>query len=175
MRFNLLLFSILWAISFEVFANNINLYKGSHIVFSYPHKFKVTHQTDEEGIKEIFIEGPHRTSVFITISPYPVEASLEEFNEFTHVYLSKQYFGFFDLSDRKTEYTSTIIDGIEVPGIIDTYNVNWFFKKRTLKYTLYKLIREENTYIISHESQGKHIKKHANDISSILGSIIIKK
>jgi len=154
-------------------ANEYHIYNGSHMKFKHPKDFKVTSEIDSEGYKEIFIEGPGRTSVFITITPETGILPLDEFSEQMRNEL-KQKYNNYSFSNQEIKNTSVIIHGEEIHGIIDTYTLKRFFIGYKASFTHYILTTPKHIFIISNEMRGKFIQDHEIIVSDIISSIEIK-
>ena len=149
-------------------------FNGDDLGFKYPESFKVSEQVDNEGIKEIFIEGPNRTSIFVTIFPGRMELDLDELADTMHGQLESNYKDLdFSVRDR-TKQSKNIGDKL-VAGVNDTYTFKRLFSESKMSYSYYLVIGTESTYLIAEEFQVKYMKESIGLVNIILGSMEFKK
>ncbi|WP_444912278.1 hypothetical protein [Microbulbifer sp. PAAF003] len=171
---NLLVLVLLLAFSAHSLADKLKKYEDEHLFLFYPDSFSVSYEVDKDGFKEIFVDGPNRTSVFITVTPYPVELPLPDLAENISRVMLEEY-SRIEVLEKETRKTITPIDGRMVPGIINIYKTDGFYKVNTVRTTLYLIHARDRSFIVIEERSNREIEADRNMVEKILDSIRIKK
>lgn len=150
--------------------NNYNKYSDNLISFEYPNSFEVKSEKDSDNFITVYIDGPGKTSVVITITPEPYQYDLHEYSDVMHQILtSKSKIGAQVV--RNTKEISTTINSKEHPGIANYYSARSFLDKSRFQFSFYILYGSKNTFIIQEERRDKYIESHKNIVDSIIKSI----
>jgi hypothetical protein len=155
----------------NIYANEFKSYKDEYVTFEYPAEYKVTTNLDEDGYKEIYIDGPKGILITISVMPEAIPVGLKEFEEVIHSELIKEYKDF-DISNRVIKYVTGKISGKTLQGVSTTYTITrLYIIRRSKTFTHYILSNSKNTFVVTQEIEPRYKDLYGRHVSDILGSI----
>lgn len=156
-----------------IYANELIVYKDEDVTFKYPATFKVSTSLDNEGYKDIYIDGPKGILITISVMPESIAIELKEFEEVIHDELVNEYKDF-DISNRIVKYVTGTIGSKTLQGISTTYTITrLFIIKRSKTFTHYILNNSKNTFVVTEEIENRYTDLYGQIIAEILASIQI--
>ncbi len=173
MKYLLVLIALVTSVAFADEASLVT-YQDSYLTLKHPSSFKVTTETDADGYVEIFVDGPNKTSVFITITSEVHDYNLQELLNNFDAEIVAQVAQKGDKVDRVFGKTQLTIAGEMRPGVTALYKGTKWFDKSRLQFTLYLVNSLTHSFLVQDERKNKAIESDKEIVNSILSSIVLK-
>lgn len=146
-------------------------YSKKNISFKYPSGWSINDGVDSDGWRSIAIESGKDTSIFIEISPVPLDMDLKSLSDSTYQNIQEQYKNTHRLENRTLKKLTTLINGKKVKGLRHKIDVKYQNKSAVMIGELYVIKLKNKTIIVQTEYWKRNLRHAQSKFNQIFKTL----